>query len=1248
MPRMPIASLAVVAAGFALSGESLAARPPVPTATMPTIAGTDPPLAVAFDSRGEAAPRPMLLAGRAGAPVTSPSAEVPADIALRFARERLQPAGDLGLAHVRDGSARFVTFQQAFGGVPVHLGRITVAVLPDGSVLAAHAGELAPGPPLPLSPRARVTTAEQAFAAARAALGRAADAPLGPAPFAEPVLFATATGCERAFRVQVMDLGRADRYVQMILHAETGALLRLDPLVFPGVARARVVPRDPPSGLAWVDFVDPVTNPSVDSPAGWTVATETIGNNVHAQLDREADFFPPYGAVAQATGDPPALDFAFTGTPSADAGLALTNVFWAVNDAHDRFRRLGFDEASGACQTDNFGRGGVRADDRVWALVQYASVDGTRPYNGVGMGVGADGTFTYLVTGVFEDASGQLKDGALETDLLYHELAHQVSTRLVGNDAACMTGAQPQALSEGWSDFFAASFTEDPVIGAWTAGTPNGHRTGPIGATGYSLVNLCEGGACNRFTDGEIWAGTLWDLRARFIQMHGAADGVARAERLIVEGMRFTPCQPTFLEARDGILLADAALTGGAHRCELWQVFVNRGMGASATTTGPADMRPIAGYDMPPECSGSANVFLDQDTYAPDDDGLVEVVDARAPAGATVTLSTSGGDALTLPLTRVPGGALLRAPFTIVPGPANPGDAVLQAADGETVTATYGARSDQASVTAAMDIRVLQHFVHGNWCQMSADDDDVPGWYVLPKFLDAGEEATIAVTLGNATGADLENLQMTVTSLSPTVRVLPSSPIPLGSVGPQPRTGPRRFEAQFKATARPTATAGEMATLRFDFRSRGRTGSAQLTLELNMDYVLETALSPFSGGTETFDPATSPTAGSWSTVTRRGAINLWRTEACAGATTPHGWHVGEPGCAPYGDGQVATTLESPSLFALPAASVAMRLRDWSFAINSDLWTDPGNPLCDADFVGLFTTTDPATFDYATGERIYRGDAWRYWRPLYEDTGGWRVQQPFSYSREPFLLVPGADYSALRMMWVFWGDVYDCGFETPNRGQFLVDDVRFTYEIVRKVPEAQACGADCVVIAPLAADPPGGKCPGEVFTLRAQGWEQIACGGPVYFSFAGPGVPAAAGWTTTPETNAVGEDGGIYSLYTQCETQPDCHDYRALQNISPAPPGIGTVLPGTLRARRSAADVTFAWMGAAAPPSYGLWQTTSAGVATPLSSWTLVARQDAREGPRGENEVSVPVASLPGSLLFFRAAGRDRCTDTPRG
>ena len=63
---------------------------------------------------------------------------------------------------------------------------------------------------------------------------------------------------------------------------------------------------------------------------------------------------------------------------------------------------------------------------------------------------------------------------------------------------------------------------------------------------------------------GEIWAETLWDLRA------AVGSEVARA--IITQGMRLSPPEPTFLDERDAILTADGQLfPDGDHSGAIWR-----------------------------------------------------------------------------------------------------------------------------------------------------------------------------------------------------------------------------------------------------------------------------------------------------------------------------------------------------------------------------------------------------------------------------------------------------------------------------------------------------------------------------------------------------------------------------------------------------------------------------------------------------------------------------------------------------
>jgi len=201
------------------------------------------------------------------------------------------------------------------------------------------------------------------------------------------------------------------------------------------------------------------------------------------------------------------------------------------------------------------------------------------------------------------------RDGDFDGDVVLHEYGHGISNRLVGGPAntSCLGGTQAGAMGEGWSDYWAATFYGNGVIGEFvTNNLTNGIRraayTVPANPVHDSYADLGVGGF-EVHRDGEVWAAALWDLRQTL--------GAAIADRLVLQGMKFTPCSPSFLNARDGILMADQNLNGGANRCTIWTVFARHGMGVSAQ--GNNGTTHVAATDVPQDCNGggATTIFFD-------------------------------------------------------------------------------------------------------------------------------------------------------------------------------------------------------------------------------------------------------------------------------------------------------------------------------------------------------------------------------------------------------------------------------------------------------------------------------------------------------------------------------------------------------------------------------------------------------------------------------------------------------------
>jgi hypothetical protein len=219
-------------------------------------------------------------------------------------------------------------------------------------------------------------------------------------------------------------------------------------------------------------------------------------------------------------------------------------------------------------------------------------------------------------------------NGGDEADVVYHEYTHGLSSRLVTNARGqeALNAPQSRAMGEGWSDWYALDFVnaegykpDGPVVGDLTmyyfvsggnpraaglrtealdctpgapaATCPGRFRSGSGGYTFGDYGRICTCGV-EPHADGEIWGQTLWQLRQRL--------GSTKAESLVTRGMELTPPEPSFLDARNGIVQADVANFGGADLAAIWQVFAQRGMGFYASVVDGEDAHPIQNFDSPP------------------------------------------------------------------------------------------------------------------------------------------------------------------------------------------------------------------------------------------------------------------------------------------------------------------------------------------------------------------------------------------------------------------------------------------------------------------------------------------------------------------------------------------------------------------------------------------------------------------------------------------------------------------------
>jgi extracellular elastinolytic metalloproteinase len=526
-----------------------------------------------------------------------------------------------------DQGTTFLNYEQMIDGIPVFQGQVQVAINAKGEVLSINEGPVIPNTIIDTAPRLSEREGMQrAFLLA----GRQA-----PASF-EMMEDRLAKGDRAVYRnpfgegredilseMRIMRVGpRAvlawhsyvdvgpNEWYEILVDANTGAMLYRYNL-YADVAQGTVFRED---GLGQRTLESFVGDTTINTTAGWMGAsTVTTGNNVDAYLDTNADNQPDAVNTADLQNGrafSSIQDFTFSFIlgvdPRTQRAASVANLFYFNNIMHDFAYRLGFTESAGNFQTNNFGRGGT-GNDSVRAEAQDGS--GT---NNANFGTPPEGQRPRMQMFLFTRGTADLnddRDASFDGDVVLHEYGHGISNRLVGGPAntSCLGGTQAGAMGEGWSDYWAATFYNDGVIGEFvtnnlTRGIRRAAYTVPANTVHDSYADLGVGGF-EVHSDGEVWAAALWDLRQTL--------GAAIADRLVLQGMKFTPCSPSFLNARDGILMADQNLNGGANRCAIWQVFARHGMGVSAQ--GNNGTTHVAATDVPQDCNGggATTIFFD-------------------------------------------------------------------------------------------------------------------------------------------------------------------------------------------------------------------------------------------------------------------------------------------------------------------------------------------------------------------------------------------------------------------------------------------------------------------------------------------------------------------------------------------------------------------------------------------------------------------------------------------------------------
>ncbi|KFZ19247.1 hypothetical protein V501_00743 [Pseudogymnoascus sp. VKM F-4519 (FW-2642)] len=335
---------------------------------------------------------------------------------------------------------------------------------------------------------------------------------------------------------------------------------------------------------------------------GKTTYTMTEGNNGIAQANYDGDNSWTNDYRPDAPGAKFEYGYSLAETnPKKYIDASVTQLFYTANMYHDMLHALGFNEAAGNFETNNNGAGG-KGNDAVILNAQDGS--GTNNANFATPPDGQPGVMRMYIW----DESTPYRDCSFDAGVIIHEYTHGVSNRLTGGPAntGCLNVLEAGGMGEGWGDFMAIAIhlktadtrAKNYPMGDWIANDPKGIRnylySTSLTTNPYTYKSVNTMSAVH--TIGTVWATILYEVLWNLVEKHGNSearqptfngkvptDGKFLTMKLVLDGMALQPCSPTFVQARDAIIDADKALTGGSNACELWKAFAKRGLGEGAS-----------------------------------------------------------------------------------------------------------------------------------------------------------------------------------------------------------------------------------------------------------------------------------------------------------------------------------------------------------------------------------------------------------------------------------------------------------------------------------------------------------------------------------------------------------------------------------------------------------------------------------------------------------------------------------------
>jgi hypothetical protein len=177
-----------------------------------------------------------------------------------------------------------------------------------------------------------------------------------------------------------------------------------------------------------------------------------------------------------------------------------------------------------------------------------------------------DNAYYMPTTGELRFGAFGSRSSARSAAVVCHEFGHAVTDSICRLGRAPKQNTESRGLSEGYSDYFAASWLGDPRLGDYVADDPHGARN-----CADEGLRFPEAFAGEEHGTGAVWAAVLWGVRGRA--------GGDTADRLAVESLEFLDFTSTFTDAREALRSVDEQLFAGANRAAIDEEFDARAPG---------------------------------------------------------------------------------------------------------------------------------------------------------------------------------------------------------------------------------------------------------------------------------------------------------------------------------------------------------------------------------------------------------------------------------------------------------------------------------------------------------------------------------------------------------------------------------------------------------------------------------------------------------------------------------------------